>query len=360
MLKYFTPKLPEILPRVRKKVGEIPGKVTFTGVRKMEEPILHILCYGPDHCEEKKVDLNNIPPPAAEGMTWYDLRGLHDEELIERIGDRFKLHPLIREDIVDTQQRPKYDEYEHGVFIILRSLSFDDKKLQVKQEHIGIYFEKNFVISFQEDVDDVFSGVRERLLAGSGRIRKRGADYLAYALMDNIVDGYFQLTDSIETIIDKLEAEITDDPSQSTKANIHRMRRELLTLRKSISPLREVIGQFMKSENRFIAEGTSVFVRDLYDHTLQVMEMVETYRDTLSGLQDLYLSEISFKMNSVMQVLTIISTIFIPLTFLCGLYGMNFEYIPELHYRNGYFILLGVMGSVTVLLLFYFKRRDWL
>jgi magnesium transporter len=343
-----------------KKTGMAPGSLVFTGQQKVDQTQINVLTYDVESCKELHLDADLWKHISDERMTWLDIRGVHDVNILEDIGQAFKIHPLVMEDIADTHQRPKFEEYDNGYFITMRAFRFDPSMENILHEQISLYVKHNVVLSFQEDQHDVFTGVRERLIQGGLRLRKFGADYLSYALVDNVIDYYFQILDSVEDTIDKLELEITTNPTNVTKSKIHGLRLELLTLRKGISPLREVVSRFMKSEHNLITPNTALFIRDLYDHTIQSMELVESYRDTLAGMQDLYLSEISFKMNAVMQMLTIISTIFIPLTFLAGIYGMNFDNIPELHHEYGYFILLGVMGTVALVLLLLFKRRKWL
>ncbi len=350
--------------KTKKKIdtrGMAPGSVVFTGDRKMDTTHIHYVQYDEEILNIKDFeDGNTMEFREEEGkVTWYDIRGLHNTSLIEMIGKQYSIHSLVLEDIADTQQRPKFDEYDNGVFIIVKALRFNPITIEIQTEQVAIFIGKNIVFSFQEDEDDLFVGVRDRVNTGRGKIRKRGADYLGYSLLDNIVDNYFNVLDKVEEEIEKLEAEIIDAPRSNSKSRNHHLKREMLTLRKAVQPLREAINKFAKSDSPFVMETTEVFLRDLYDHTIQVMDMVETYRDVLTGLQDLYLSEISFKMNQIMQVLTVISTIFIPLSFLTGMYGMNFENMPELKTQNGYFVLLGVMAVIVVALLYYFRRNRW-
>ncbi len=347
----------------RKKIGLPPGSVVFTGKRKVEQILIHHLRYSGDILEEKLLDNHKtitFHQPGEDQVEWYDIRGLHDTELVESIGRFFGVHPLILEDVVDIHQRPKFEEYDNGNFLLFREFKFNLDTRKVKTQQVSLFFTNNFVLSFQEEEDDLFESVRERLRTSRGKIRKRGGDYLAYALLDNVVDNYFLTLDEIEGAIEDLELEILENANSDTKSKIHGLKQEMLIVRKSIAPLREAMGRFSKSENEFMNPETLVFIRDLYDHTIQIMDMVDTYRDLLNSLQDLFLSELSFKMNNVMQVLTIITTIFVPLSFLAGLYGMNFDYIPELHWRNGYFILLGIMGAIAISLIYYFQRKKWL
>lgn len=346
----------------KSKIGLPPGSIVFMGNQKVETVFIHHLQYDDkvlnENTFENRTEITFQKTP--DGLVdWYDIRGLHDTDLIESIGQSFKIHPLILEDVANTNQRPKYEEYANGVFIILRNLSFDSTNLKIKTEQIALFFTKDFLISFQEEETDLFAAVRQRIETGRGRVRARRPDYLAYALLDNVVDHYYIIFDEIEDTIETLEENILKKTDNGIKGQIHHLKKELLIIRKSITPLREAIGQFSKSDNSIIEERSVIFIRDLYDHTVQIMDRVETYRDMLNSLQDLHLSEISLRMNQVMQILAVVTTVFVPLSFLTGLYGMNFENIPELRYENGYFILLGVMFIVFISLLIYFKNKKW-
>lgn len=348
---------------IKRKIGLPPGSVVFTGNQRVEKVQIHHLQYNSTEFEEKILKNHSeiIFNESQEGtIDWYDIRGIHDTTLIEKIGLAFGLHTLILEDIVDTQQRPKFEEYEKGVILILKALSFDATSKKIRIEQIALYFRKGLLLTFQEDHSDIFLAVRQRVYVGKGKIRRRESDYLAYALTDVLVDNYFYILERIEQEIEILEDNLLVTPDASSKEAIHHLRKEAIKIRKSIAPLREAISRFGKSESEFIADSTEIFIRDLHDHTIQIMDRIDTYRDLLNGLQDLYLSEISFKMNQVMQVLTIITTIFVPLSFLVGLYGMNFEYMPELQYRYSYFVLLGVMAVISISLIFWFKSKRWL
>jgi len=344
------------------KIGLPPGSVIYTGNRKAEKVQIHYIQYDETHLEEKTLDNQSkivfyqLP---VEKIEWYDIRGIHDTTLIERIGSAFGIHPLILEDVSDIHQRPKFDEYEKGIFLIIKALAFDKAELKMKTEQVALYLKEGFAVTFQETQSDLFEHVRKRIKSDKGRIRQRGADYLVYSLIDVLVDNYFIVLEDIESEIELLEDAVLESQDSGIKSTIHLLKKELLVMRKSIAPLREAIGRFAKTDSPIVAANTVVYIRDLYDHTIQVMDAVESFRDLLNGLQDLFISEVSFKMNQVMQVLTIVSTIFIPLTFLAGIYGMNFENIPELHWQYGYFILLGVMLAIFVGLLFFFKSKKW-
>ena len=347
----------------RKKAGLGPGSVVFTGNRKVENVLIHHLQYDSNSLFEQIIDSqskSSLKKSEIEKVDWYDIRGMHDTELIVFLGKTFDIHPLIQESIVDINQRPKFEEYAKGIFIILRSLKFDSTEMKIKKEHVAIYFNDGFIASFQETESDLFESVRKRIHSDKSRILERRADYLAYALIDETVDNYYLVLEEIENQIERLEEKMLIELNDLSKNDIHRLKRELLVLRKSISPLREAIANFSKTDSDFVQESSFVFIRNLYENTIQIMDMVDSYRDVLNGLQDLFITEVSFKMNKVMQLLTIISVIFIPLTFLAGIYGMNFENIPELKYKYSYFILWGIMITILVCMIYYFRRKKWL
>jgi len=347
----------------RKKIGLAPGSVIFTGDRKVDKVLIHYMQYDEENSIDKEIDShseNIFNASPLDKVNWYDVRGIHDTKLIELFGKNFSIHPIVLENIVDVNQRPKFEEYDKGIFIALRALSFNKKKNEVQKEHVVIYFNNGLIITFQETESDLFEAVRKRILSSSLRIRQRETDYLAYALLDVIVDKYYIVLEEMEDVIENLEEKMLVEQNIKDKNKIHHLKKELLIMRKSVAPLREAIGQFSKTESSFVQNNSQAFIRDLYEHTVQIMDSIDSSRDILNGLQDLFISEISFKMNKVMQLLTLISVIFIPLTFLAGIYGMNFDNIPELHYRYGYHILLGVMFVIFIVLLVFFKRKKWL
>lgn len=340
-----------------------PGTVIFTGSRKLDKVQIHHLQFNRDELIEEQLDnyqtINSLP--ISENMIdWYDIRGLHDTELVEFIGKTLNLHPLVMEDVVDIHQRPKYEDFAGGFFLTLRALNFAVDRREMSTEHLAIYCGKGFVISFQEDETDLFQSVRKRILLPEARIRKRSADYLAYALADNIVDNYYNVMAEVDDLVEAMEDDIMEHTRENIKSEIHELRRQLQKARKTLMPLREAISRFSRSDNKLIDERTHVFVQDLFDHTIQINDTLESHRDTLNSLQDLYNSEVSFKMNQVMQVLTVVSTIFIPLTFLCGVYGMNFVNMPELANPDGYFYLWGIMIFLAIGCLLYFREKKWL
>jgi magnesium transporter len=346
--------------KIPRKHGLSPGTLVFTGTRHATTTEINLVQYGEEGLLDKFA-ADAIPAALPDfPVTWYDVRGLHHVELIEQLGQLYGVHALALEDVLDIQQRPKFEDYEDGIFIIAQALTFDDVTKDINYEQIAIFARDGLVLSFQEKPDDTFRTVRERLNSATGRIRKRGADYLVYALLDTIVDHYYLVLDKVEEMIEVQEDEVLNRPREESKGNIHRLKVQIISLRKAIAPLREAINAFSRSDNPFVRDQTRLYIRDIYDHTIQIIDAVETWRDILNGLFDLYLSQLSFRMNNVIQVLTIISTIFIPLTFLAGVYGMNFAYMPELQWRYGYFVLWGVMLLIAALLMWLFKRKNWL
>ncbi|MCB9285663.1 MAG: magnesium/cobalt transporter CorA [Lewinellaceae bacterium] len=344
----------------RKKTGLAPGSLVFTGKKHVSEPNVILLQFNENDVLEFEAKDKLVPLKEGSYSIWYDIRGLHNIDLIRQFGDQYDIHPLALEDILNTQQRPKIDEYDNGIFITAQALELKDPKEDLDVEQIAIFFGKDFLLSFQEKEDDNFASVRTRLLAPQARIRRRTPDYLAYALLDSVVDQYYPVLDQVEEEIDDLESIILSDPDNTTKNRIHQLKRKLLTLRKAVVPLREAVSRFSRLDHSMVKEDTLVFLRDLYDHTVQVMDTIDTYRDLLNGLYDLYLSEISYRMNIIMKVLTIISTIFIPLSFLAGIYGMNFKNIPEYNIKYGYFYLWGIMIAIFLASLYFFRKKKWI
>jgi len=345
-----------------KKTGQSPGTLVHVGEKKVEEVTISVIDYDASNCSEKQVQAveDCFPYRDTRTVTWINVNGLHDTELISKIGSHFGLHPLVLEDIVHTGQRPKMEDFESYVFIVLKMLYYSELDREVKAEQVGLILIGNVVISFQEAAGDVFGPVRERIRKARGRIRKQGADYLLYALMDAVVDGYFVILEKIGEKIEVIEDVLMSDPPPEALHAIHALRGEAIFLRKSVWPLREVINDLESGDQALITEPVTIYFRDIYDHTIQVVETIETYRDLVSGMHDMYLSAISNKMNEIMKVLTIIATIFIPLTFIAGIYGMNFEHMPELHWRWSYPTLWAVLVTASAVMFVYFKNKKWL
>ncbi|PKN62912.1 MAG: magnesium and cobalt transport protein CorA [Deltaproteobacteria bacterium HGW-Deltaproteobacteria-15] len=344
------------------KTGMAPGTMVFIGERKQEKARIDVIEYDDTKLNElRDVSADRCMEFAkSSGVTWINVNGIHDIALVEILGKGFNLHPLTLEDIVSTAQRLKIEEFPSYVFIVLKMMSFNQAANSVEIEQVSLIVGENYVISFQEQEGDVFNTVRDRMRTAKGRIRAMKSDYLAYSLMDAIVDQYFVAVERIGDRIEDIDDRILAEPKPKDINEIHGLKRDILSLRKAVWPLREEIGRLEKSESSIIGPETKVFWRDLYDHTIQIIDMVETYRDILGGLQDTYLSSISNRMNEVMKVLTIIATIFIPLTFIVGVYGMNFEHMPELKWPFGYYLVWTVMLVIGIGLLAYFKRKKWI
>jgi magnesium transporter len=350
--------------RRSRKAGLPPGSLIHVGEKKGEKTKISIIDYdeqGFQQQEAEAVEQCFVFKETAT-VTWINIDGVHDPGIIGRIGECYGIHPLILEDIMNTGQRPKMEDMESYIYIVLRMLSCGKAGDEVQSEQVSLIVGPNFVISFQENVapGDVFDPVRERIRTGKGRVRKMGADYLAYSLIDAIVDNYFVVLERLGGRVEVLEEELVSDPGQKTLHDIHTLKREMIYLRKSVWPFREVVSGLQRAESPLIKETTGIFLRDVYDHTIQVIDTIETYRDMLSGMLDMYLSSVSNRMNQVMKVLTIIATIFIPLTFLAGVYGMNFKYMPELQWRYGYFGLWGIMITIGIVMVIVFKRKKWM
>lgn len=345
-----------------KKSGLSPGTLMHVGEKKTGKPQIMVIDYDGDAFLEKKVPNveDCFPFKDTATVTWINIDGVHDTDIMEKIGSRFDLHSLILEDIMTTIQRPKMEDLGDLIYIVLRMIDFDGKKREIVTEQVSLVLGTNFVLSFLEDPGDVFDPVRERIRKSKGRIRKMGADYLAYALIDTIVDNYFAILEQLGEKIEAVEEELVADPRKETLHEIHILKREMISLRKSVWPLREVVNGLLRGDSALVRDGTRIFLRDVYDHIVQVIDTVETYREMLSGMLETYLSSISNRMNEVMKVLTVIATIFIPLTFIAGIYGMNFQHMPELGWRYGYFIIWGVMALVAGFMLVQFRKKKWL
>ena len=344
-----------------KKTGLPPGSLIPIEKEKNRTPRISIFEYDEQHCGEHDTTTIDYPSVLSSSkVNWINIDGLSDTKLLEDIGTGFNIHSLTLEDILTVDQRPKLENHEDYLYIVLKMIHWDDTTADMEVEQVSLLLLHNVVLSFQEKPGDVFDPLRERLRRGTGRTRKESTDYIVYSLMDAIVDNYFNVMDRLRQEIELIEEEVIDDPESGTSVDIHKMRNQVAMLRRSIWPLREVLGIILRSESELIRPNTLPYFRDLYDHTVKVIETLEMFRENLAGLLDIYLSSVSNKMNEVMKVLTMISTVFIPLSFLAGLYGMNFRYMPELHHRWGYPALLLVMALLVVFFLLFFKRKKWL
>jgi magnesium transporter len=344
------------------KAGLPPGTLIHVGEKKTEKVRISIINYDEAQFQEKEAKIIEecFPFKDKPAVSWINIDGINQVEIIEKIGEHFNIHPLVLEDILNTDQRPKMEDLGDYIFIVLKMLYYSEREDGINVEQVSLILGPNFVISFQEREGDVFNPIRERIRNGKGRIRKLDAGYLAYSLIDAIVDNYFIIPEKLGEKIEDVEEELVTNPTRATLQAIHNLKRELIFLRKSVWPLREVIGSLERGESSLIKKSTQIYLRDVYDHTIQVADTVETFRDMLSGMLDIYLSSISNKMNEVMKVLTVVATIFIPLTFIVGIYGMNFRFMPELELRWGYFAVLFGMVVIAIGMITYFRKKKWL
>jgi magnesium transporter len=351
-----------LIKRISTTAALPPGALVHVGEKRAGKVRITVIDYDESQFQEKEVKTAEecFSFKDTPAVTWINIDGIHDIGIIEKIGEHFGLHPLVLEDIVNTGQRPELEEFEKYIFIVLKMLMLSEKNGEIDSEQVSLILGKNYVISFQEKEGDVFNPIRERIRNNKGKIRKKGADYLAYCLMDAIVDNYFIILEKIGEKSEEIEEGIVTKPTSETLQVIQRLKREMIFLRKSVWPLREVISTMQRQESHLIQKSTGIYLRDVYDHTIQVIDTIETLRDTVSSILDIYLSSVSNKMNEIMKVLTIIAVIFIPLTFVAGVYGMNFKYMPELQWHWGYFMVLGVMAVIGILMLIFFKRKKWM
>jgi magnesium transporter len=343
------------------KTGLPPGSLIHIGEQHAAQAKVTLIEYDESRFTEKEVATleGMLPAKDAQTVSWIHIDGLHDIPLLEQLGKLFGLHPLTLEDILNTEQRPKIEDHGEYLYIVLKQFHIPESGTGLIPEQVSIVLGPNWLISLHEQEGTLLNPVRERLRSGKGRLRKGGVDSLAHALIDGIVDTYFTILDTFGEQIETVEETLIVRPTPETLRTIQTLKREMIFLRKSVWPLREMIGSLHRSESPLIREPSFIYFRDVYDHAVQVMDTIETYRDMLSGMLDIYLSSISNRMNEIMKVLTIIATLFMPLTFLAGLYGMNFKYMPELEWRWGYFAVLSVMFSIAIIMLYYFRRKKW-
>lgn len=343
-------------------IGQVPGALVFVGEQKVTEATIRVIDYDQKQLSEKELhDISEgLAYKESSTVTWININGLHDLDLIGEIGKGFGLHALVLEDIVNTGQRPRMEEYDNYLFFALKMMRYDSDAGKIRSEQLTMILGKTFLLTFQEQPGDVFEPVRERIRKQKGRIRKVGIDYLAYALLDTVIDNYLFIIERLGEEIEEIENQILDNPTQDVLSKINAYKREMNYLRKTIRPAREFILQLSRLDSDMIESTTQPFFKDLLDLANQAVDAIDSYREMLSDHLNIYDSRISNRLNEIMKVLTIFSAIFIPLTFIAGIYGTNFENVPELHFRYSYFIMWGVMVIVVVFMLRFFRRKKWL
>jgi len=342
------------------KAGLAPGTLIHIGTRRAERTRLRLFDYDQDRLSEKELSSveQAFPFRDTATVTWINIDGLHETGIIEQLGGHFGVHPLVLEDIVNTEQRPKLEDFESYLYVVLKMMYRDDEG-EIVAEQVSLVLGKNFLLSFQEGGGDAFEAVRDRLRLNKGTLRKQGADALLYALIDAIVDNYFVVLENFGEFTDEIEESLIQNPTVEILSSIKNLKRELLFIRRSAWPMRELVSGLQHSESPLIRSNLRLYLRDIHDHAVQVLDSLDTQREMLSDMMDIYMSSVSNRMNEVMKVLTIIATIFIPLTFVAGVYGMNFDNMPELKWSWGYFAILGIMALIGLAMVGYFKRKKW-
>jgi len=343
--------------------GSIPGTVEYIGAPRQEKIRIDVLEYNDSTITNESIvgsvkELEGyIDQP---GIKWIQVTGVHNLDILNEIGKQFNIIPLDLEDIANTTQRPRIEERDDYIFLVFKILQIDPESREVNMEQVSMVLGPNYVISFHETTPQVFQTLHNRIVTSKGRVRKMKTDYLVFAIIDIIIDHYFTLIEDIGESIEETEEELITSPGQASQEAIYKIKRRLGYVKKTIWPAREVLNQLQRSDHQLIHDETRIYFRNNYDHTIQIIETLESLRDLTSGMMDLYLSTVSYKMNEIMKVLTIFSTIFIPLTFFAGVYGMNFKYLPELEWKFGYFIFWGIMAVITIFMLLFFRRKKWL
>lgn len=348
--------------RKKKAPGSPPGTLVFTGEKKREKVVITLLDYKNQTVSEREIrDPKECESCLQAGnISWLNVEGLHEVPLIQKIGETLHLHPLVMEDILNVEQRAKMEDYDDYVYIVLKMFHLKNDNMDIIPEQVSIILAQNYVVTFQEGIEgDTFQEIRERIRNSKGIITKMTTDYLVYTLIDSIIDSYFSILETLGEKIETLEIELINNPMKSTLTKIYSLKREMLYLRKTVWPLREAISRLERGESELVTKNTHIYLRDVYDHTINVLDNLETYRDMLTGMLDIYLSSISNRLNEVMKVLTIITTIFIPLSFVAGVYGMNFKFMPELEWQYSYPIVIAVMFLIAMVMVILFRRKKW-
>lgn len=349
-------------PKYDQKAGLAPATAAYIGEPREFKPWFDLMDFSENHFEEKfNLGIENARDLFSDQhIRWINVTGLHDIALIDKFSDELCLHGLVKEDILHTNQRPKLDEYDDYLYVVVKMLSFDDQDNAINSEQLSIVLKGNTIVTFIEDKGDIFDGLRDRIRKGNFKLRRSGADYLLYSLLDTLVDNYFVVLEKIGDKLEDLEVRMLGEAVREDLQELHKSKRDLIYLRKYIWPLREVISSLSKGDSLHLEGNTALYLRDVYDHCIHVIDTLETFREVSSGLMDVYLSSISNKMNAVMKTLTIISTIFIPLTFLVGVYGMNFKFMPELSMKWAYPSVWALMISLAIIMMIWFRKKRWL
>ena len=354
-------KLRKLFRKKQKPAGLPPGSLIYTGEKKTEKVSINLIDYNAHTVNEREITNPEDCKELFESNTvsWINVDGLSDTALIQKLGDKIGLHPLVMEDILNVDQRAKLEEYDNYAYIVLKMFHVNNST-DISSEQVSIILAGNYVITFQEGIEgDTFSEIRDRIRTNKGIINKMSSDYLVYSLIDSIIDSYFALLDILGEKIEYIEEQLINNPVRETLSSIYALKREMLFLRKTVWPLREVISRLERGESDFVRKGTHLYLRDVYDHTINTLDTIDTYRDMLTSMVDIYLSSFSNKLNETMKYLALISTIFIPMTFIASIYGMNFDIIPELHWLHGYWFALGLMAVIGVSFFIYFKKKKW-
>lgn len=351
---------------IRKKKGMSPGTPIFTGKQKIDNIKITLFDYNStDFIEKEIIDPEELTKLSYDKrINWINISGIHDIAAIEKIGAIFNLHPLVIEDIVNVNHNPKMEDYDEYLFIITKMIEFDNQNDCLRIEQVSFILGKNYLLTFQEDEYDIFDILRGRIRENKGRVRSSGEDYLLYRLIDSLTDNYMLVLESLDEKIEKIEDHLIDNPDQTILESLHQLRKDLMKVRRAVTPLREIIYSLEKEPKEMIKKSTHIFLRDLNDHIKQVMESLENYREIINGMHEIYISNSSFRLNQVLKVLTIISTIFIPLTFIVGIYGMNFNTfspfnMPELNWKYGYIFVMLLMVLIATGLILFFKKKKW-
>lgn len=346
-------------------LGTSPGTLTYVGAEVSHETTISLIEYNDDFFQETSIknlgECKNYE--SGNNVVWLNVDGIHEPQVVESIGEIYGIHPLVQEDILNTQQKPKFEDYSEAeqLFVTFKMIEYNPYTHEIEIEHLSFVLGKGYLVTFQEERSrDIFANVLNRIKASSGKTRRNDADYLLYSLMDLVVDDYFKVLDKIAENLERLEEEIIKNAQQKSLNQLYSMKREIMLMRKMIFPLREMMIGLIREENELISPNTNLYMRDVQDHVSQVIETIDSYRELITSLMDLYLSQVSNRMNNVMKVLTVISVIFMPLTFVAGIYGMNFDNMPELHWQYGYYAVWGIMIVLVIGMLFYFKRKQWI